>query len=636
MMARKGWPLALALMGGAAAMLLWTGVIPGFAPDTAPSGSLEETAQEGWAYAQQPGMRQVYDLNFEGEIVQPDGDTAMIKIEGDMWLSDVRTDKDGTWVALNLPNPKVASVKSNNRDALTDPKLTEQIFERSTLFFHRTPSGEILARSASKTTDPLFAQLALFLVGELKVVLDEESMRAGKPWQAEHDGSLGFGASQFQYSAEEQSIVRERSGYGSIISMPTYTGTEEADIHSRFEARLHPAGYLTSLQGEERLKVAAEGQTDPLSAKVALDLQWKRSESFNVDALRTAQREANHLQDLRDAGAVARQASLLDRIEDLTPADLLHTLQTLPENGKVSGTHRKWIWQAVGLLHLYPEEAESVAKLVADKSQPRQTHALATDLLANASTPESREALRNALASPDVQAYPHAGDLFQRMALLKRTDRKTAAFLQESLHSKSPQIIAGAGVALGTTARLLAKVGDEKTALGSRTALLGALKGAKTPQVKRGLAAGLGNTHHKEVASALIQTSKDADPTVRRTVVRALRRLDSNIASERMWEMTSDPTPMVRNGAVDSLVMVGIAPGNGDRVLNIIQQEQTGTEAMTSLLIAAKEWVETSPEEAAQIIKAVEAKGAHRDVALHKQLETTRNALVAHGHGGLL
>jgi len=108
---------------------------------------------------------------------------------------------------------------------------------RSTLFFHRTPSGEILARSASKTTDPLFAQLALFLVGELKVVLDEESMRAGKPWQAEHDGILGFGSSQFQFLSRYEA---GGGGGGGVSARREGDGENKLIGHCRVGGRVDP------------------------------------------------------------------------------------------------------------------------------------------------------------------------------------------------------------------------------------------------------------------------------------------------------------------------------------------------------------------------------------------------------------
>ena len=47
------------------------------------------------------------------------------------------------------------------------------------------------------------------------------------------------------------------------------------------------------------------------------------------------------------------------------------------------------------------------------------------------------------------------------------------------------------------------------------------------------------------------------DPTVRRTAARALRKLDSVDAREHIWTMTEDLEPLVRNGAVDSLVLAG-------------------------------------------------------------------------------
>ena len=44
---------------------------------------------------------------------------------------------------------------------------------------------------------------------------------------------------------------------------------------------------------------------------------------------------------------------------------------------------------------------------------------------------------------------------------------------------------------------------------------------------------------------------------------------------------------------------------------------------MTSLLMAATEWVPTAPTETALVLKAVVARGPVYDTALKKQIETT-------------
>ena len=112
---------------------------------------------------------------------------------------------------------------------------------------------------------------------------------------------------------------------------------------------------------------------------------------------------------------------------------------------------------------------------------------------------KSRAAIQNGLDAVFAAKYRHAADLFQRAGMLKQTDADMARYLTGYLDK--PTVQAGAAVALGTTARLLARQGEEEVALQARQALKAGLKKAKRPTVKRGFIAGLGNSHATDVAT---------------------------------------------------------------------------------------------------------------------------------------
>jgi hypothetical protein len=270
-------------------------------------------------------------------------------------------------------------------------------------------------------------------------------------------------------------------------------------------------------------------------------------------------------------------------------------------------------------LRLHPEACDGIATQFLDPELGGRSRELMIGLLASAGTPAAQDGMRKALEVPESRADLGVyGRMIQRLGFVTAPTRESLTFAL-GLYD-SPAIAGDAdlrrvtGLTLGA---LAAHASGPTKALGDaiHARLVAEVKAATTPEAKVALVAAVGNAARASDVPLLRGVAKESEPSVRESVARALRGVDSPETRVALREMIADPSAEVARAAVRSYDARALESADMTELATLCTGGTLTPAADASLVSVVQGHMDANKEASQQILEAVlarhpEGKGA--------------------------
>ena len=347
-------------------------------------------------------------------------------------------------------------------------------------------------------------------------------------------------------SSNGRVLTHQVHGYSDI---PGVTPEAMRDLKVEGEA-------VVRFNAEERVETARGSEVINADG-YASSVQWKLAAAGSREALALAA----PMRETRRPGRAAmrrdtRKQHLVQRVGDMTPKMLLHTLVTFASGG-IMPNHNRWLWQASGLVIKNPKLAHDVAALLADPRLNAAARHLIVDVLVAAGHPEAQAALRNALRD-NLHRFKAAESvsLVHRTARLSQPDAETIGFVEERFASADDVVSRATAYTLGALApkateetkeRLLAKIGGMLN------------EDATSAEIKSALA-GLGNAGMADTIELIAPYVNHEEAPLRGQAATALRKINTEQAHELLISMLDDDAVWVQRDVLSAMIHQGASP----------------------------------------------------------------------------
>lgn len=427
-----------------------------------------------------------------------------------------------------LERPVVTTLQFLGQNAPLDPQLLTAV-ARVTL----DDAGRTTTIAFADGTDPLAAHLLSALYDELRV--DLSAANEGRDVEEPNRHGLGLTRYQRTLGGFSRLAQEQRSLYGLDGARLTTTGRDDVTWDGFFATR-HARRTVEANVREQRL-LASTGQLD-LEPTTTPALEWPAVASFSPH-----QRFA--------VSARAAVAELDQRIGDLDGVKLLDALTRFGPTGQVPN-HARFLRQASALLERDPHLCAELERRFFEAAQTEAGRTLTLDLLASAGTPEAQASLRRLLDDARTRSERSWPLWLQRLSLLQRPTKETAAFgLAELERATSRDAVGASSAVVGALSHGLAR--SEPTLARQFEERLQQGFGQADASARAAWTLALGNTRSPRVLPQLEAAANDTDPRVRTTAAWALGSLEDGSTQTTLSRLCLDLDPRVREAAIHAL-----------------------------------------------------------------------------------
>ena len=590
---------ALVLVAAATLFSLWPASGSGAPAATAAADSCPQGFS--FTYGWPAGTRGVYTVRWTTEERFQLAGTSQaaegrLALEAELALRSFGREGDGWMLGASLE-----SLRKHDVVLLGQPAFADAATAAATLTGHEArvlmgPNGRVRAVGFDKDSPPLFRHLLQALLTEAQVVVPMGATAAG--W--EDSAATMLGTAPVRYGVTGPlSLTRSRGAHSALHVLQGPELAQARQQHSsKATSTLDARGWLEGLKAEEALTVSDAKGAPVLAALLSLELELARVERFDVAG--TALPRADVLMrpgELKPGPDAERQA-LAQRVDGLTAEELLQTLRTSGNTGRVPD-HNRWLWRATGLLKQQPELAKELATLFAAPETTGRGRALVMDLLAAAGTPQAQAVMREALDSRVARKDGQFPLLMQRLSLVETPEPESATWLAREREAATRRgedhVRRASAMSLGAAAGGLWRTGHEREAREHADALRRTLESARDAEERAVLVRALGNAALPEQAPLLRELSRDAQAPVREAVATALRRQEGPEATAVLLGLVQDPVVEVQRGALAALVDRPLTPDELGALLQSMLEDRTARGSDGLLVSALTPRLEESP-----------------------------------------
>ncbi len=423
--------------------------------------------------------------------------------------------------------------------------------------------------------DQAFVHAMRSLVLEANVSLPQH--RAG--WS--DDERTPRGVARSAYLRDGNVVTRTRTAYVRLDALPRATATS-AVVDSNTTLFVDDEG-LVALESDETVAGAGgasafgtltlervDSGTGDARAPVALVSADPSSPREDVAAGGAAGQGALPSQDVR---ALEAQAAGVDG------EDVRRTFAVFGSSGALPDENR-FVWAASARVALEPAVGDALVDAMGGFSS--RGRGLVLDVLASAGTPAAQASMVRALTRADVRGDRDASLLVGRLGLVEEPAPETLAFLEEQARAHdgaSQSWTRGAmfalGGAVGSAARAAdaaaegergSRAGDDPSAAAAwrrgHHVLLDALASARS-ETERSLALrALGNAGIADDDAVIAGAARTRDPRMRLAAALGLRKVDTPLARDALFDLAGDADADVQARALRSLAARPLSAGD--------------------------------------------------------------------------
>lgn len=556
-----------------------------------------------------------YDSRDRVTLTEGSAFEGVMRIDADLRVEDAGTVDGHDLVALSFARVREASLSVAGGDLAepsTEGRLLAELAEDGAVVAFRTDEAE------PTPTTHLLRALAL----ELGPALSTHPR--GEGWSTRE--TTPRGVARARYAATEAGFTRAERSYERLDALEGATAAPGA-----FDWTVDAEGDAATIDGRETIQHdaprAIPGRVRSAELRMRLRARLvERTDAGPRPALASLFRtDASPARASREALAAAHARLAA---EGLTADQMIDALAVHGAGGRVPD-HSRFLFRAVGLLRSQPESARLLAPLFEDAGATPEGRALITDLLANASTPESQEVLRALLSGEAAAADPEVNRYLTSVVLLRDPAAETVDLVEARFEGATGEDRVASAYGLGAMARRLGDRGDPRA-----SEVTGRLRDAledadgEDAEAVASLVTALGATARAENEPVLSRHARSDDAEVRRASARALGRLDDDASRGTLRALATDASPEVAREAIEGLAARAPDPAEAETLAGAVAAGELAASTYPALLGLARRVSEGDPAAARRLVEAMLAQGI-RDPSLRTRAHDFLQRLAA-------
>lgn len=572
------------------------------------------------SFSWQRGTRYLYDLEWTvrsqskvdmtggagaGAAGQTPADAAGV-LKGQLAFKSYGKQGESWLFGVSVEALQEAKLEAMGNNLFAEPSVVHDTFDGREAFVEVGPRGDVQHLRFRAGDPPLFKQLLQSVIAESQVVL------SGAPdaheWQSAE--TYAVGKLEMHYAADRSDPLLLRRTPSRILALgalPTgVAGGATAQLGGGSDVHLDSDGFVRSIETRVDVTIAPVLEHHTTFTMKFLSLSdFDVPEHLALDSLAPQ---------IIEPGAAPPAPELRQRMDERFAA---RTSQAGIE-GLIAGSAkgrppmRGAVTAAAAFLRLHPEGCEALAAHFLDPELGTKSRELMMDLLASAGSPAAQSAMRRGLEAPETRAdLGGYGRMIQRMGFVAAPTRDSVEYVA-ALYD-SPGITADADLRRVTGLTLGAMSGHAtggSKALGDsiHTRLVAEMKAARTSEEKIGLVAAVGNAAKASDLPVLRDVAKSEDRTVRESVARALRGIDSPETRTTLREMLTDPSAEVARAAAFSYETRPLTGSDMAGLASLVTNGTVNAGADASVVGVVQAHMDSDKAASQQILEAVLAR----------------------------
>jgi HEAT repeat protein len=533
------------------------------APASAPDVARPSERARSW----EPGDQFGYALTLEqrlvfGEPGAKESSTMRLALSGELTETVVGRRADQADVQFQLRSSAFA-FESDGQDALDADSRARMVATLQQPFYVTyNRQGAALSIHFERDVGPIAQNFLRSLVGTTQFVAPGDARRT---WEAQELDSTGQYVARYQRQDGERRFAKTKERY---LRLATPEGLQAVSPMMRVEPSadvslaLGPEGWLTELEGRERMTATFEQGLPPVHGEGTVSL--KRTSMRNVPLLigaldaRRAQLARTSLAQ-QVVGPSDPKQGLKQLVAGARFKDLMQELRTLPPDAKDRGARTAHLMNRMSaLFELEPETARQVPAMLRGVKD-RDLYSPTLGALSSASTPEAVQALATVATDTQMPMESRVNAAAVLGMAESPTPEGTQA-LRDLSRSPNEDLSSTATLALGNVARHSGGA-DGSGADPLLRELQERARAAPTPEARSLWIRSLANSADARIVPFLEECLRDPLPLIRQSALEALRLVPSPRADQLIAEsLAKDAVPDVRRAAIFSASFRPLGP----------------------------------------------------------------------------